>query len=74
MSTPIRTYITENKEKFKNVAFFCTMGGSGDVRAFLEMKQMIGKEAISTLALKTAEAMKDDFSQKLEDFVKAVIN
>jgi len=34
MSAPIRTYLTEQKDKFKRVAFFCTMGGSGDEKAF----------------------------------------
>ncbi len=29
MSSPVRTYLTENKAKFKNVAFFCTEGSKG---------------------------------------------
>ena len=27
MSSPMRTYITNNKSKFNGVAFFCTQGG-----------------------------------------------
>ena len=29
MSTPIRTYIADNKDKLKDVAFFCTEGSKG---------------------------------------------
>ncbi len=69
ISVPVRTYITENKEKFRKVAFFCTMGGSGDQKAFLEMEKIIGKKPVSTLALRTEEVVKNKFSQKLEEFI-----
>jgi len=70
MSTPIRTYITENKDKFKKVAFFCTMGGSGDQKAFLEMEIIIGKKPLGTLALKTAEVVKNEYAEKLEKYLE----
>ncbi len=72
MSTPIRTYITEHKNDFKNVAFFCTMGGSGDEGTFSEMTEIIGKKPISTLALKTIQVVKNEFSQELEMFSDSV--
>jgi len=37
MSTPIRTYISEYREHFKEVAFFCTQDGSENA-AFKDMK------------------------------------
>jgi flavodoxin len=72
MSAPIRTYITEHKNNFKNVAFFCTMGGSGDEKAFREMGDIIGKNPVSTLPLKTREAVKDEFAEKMEKFVTSI--
>jgi len=66
MSVPVRTYITEQKNNFKNVAFFCTMGGSGDKKAFAEMTEIIGKNPESTLALKTVEVVKNDFMEKAD--------
>ena len=69
MSVPIRTYLTENKDQFSKVAFFCTMGGSGDVKAFAEMEQITGRKPLVTLSLKTVEVVKNNFSEKLEDFV-----
>ena len=73
MSVPVRTYITENKDKFPDVAFFCTMGGSGDERAFKEMSEIVGKEPAGTLALKTVEVVKNSAEEKIEEFVKALI-
>lgn len=73
MSVPVRTYITENKDRFKEVAFFCTMGGSGDERAFGEMAEIIGKKPVATLTLKTIEVVKETAGEKIEEFIKSLI-
>jgi flavodoxin len=69
MTAPIRTLVTENKDKFKSVAFFCTMGGSGDDVAFKEMEDIIGKKPVSTLALTTVEVIKNSYEEMLSPFV-----
>ena len=74
LSTPIRTYLEENKTKIKQVAFFCTMGGSGGERAARELEKIIGKKAQSFLALKTLEVVKADYGNKLEEFVAQLEN
>lgn len=63
MSTPIRTYLEEYKSQFKEVAFFCTMGGNGDKKAFKEMEEIIGKKPTATLALKTKEVVDNNFAK-----------
>lgn len=63
MSAPIRTYLTEFKSQFKEVAFFCTMGGNGDEKAFKEMGEIIGKKPVTTLALKTKEVVDNSFDK-----------
>ena len=68
VSVPTRTYVEENRHKFRQVAFFCTMGGSGDNKAFLEMEKIIQKKPLATLALKTVEVTKGNFSEKLKSF------
>ena len=48
MSSPIRTYLAQNKDKFTSVAFFCTHGqpGSGGSAKMLEsMETLSGKKA-----------------------------
>lgn len=70
MSVPIRTYVTENKDKFKNVAFFCMMGGSGGEKAFSEMEEIIGKKPIGTLAITDVKLKKNEFAESLQDFLE----
>ncbi len=73
MASPIRTYLTANK--FKQVAFFCTQGGSGAKRAFGHMAELIGKEPKATLTLLTKDVMKGfdlkEFVEVLNDLEKA---
>lgn len=69
MSVPIRTYITQQKDNFKKIAFFCTMGGSGDKKTFLEMEEIIGKKPEATLKLLTKEVAGNNFSLQVEKFI-----
>ncbi len=70
MSSPVRTFITENKGMIKKAAFFCTMGRSGAEKAFREMAGILGKKPASTLALTTKEVMAGDISEKTVGFTK----
>ncbi|EKE21314.1 MAG: flavodoxin related protein [uncultured bacterium] len=72
MSVPVRTYLTDHKSEFPEVTFFCTMGGSGDKRAFAEMGEIIEKKPIATLTLKTVEVVKDLTGEKINEFVKSI--
>jgi len=51
MTPAIRTYITENKNRFKSVAFFCTMGGKGGPETFESMAKLCEKTPVTTLAI-----------------------
>lgn len=51
VSSPIRTVLVQQKERIKKAAFFCTMDGSGDLRAFNDMTTVVGKSPIATLSL-----------------------
>jgi flavodoxin len=73
MSVPIRTFVTEQKNNLKQVAFFCTMGGSGDEKAFSEMAEILEKKPLWTLALKTKDVATGNFSDKVNEFVKFIM-
>ena len=48
MSSPIRTYIAQNKDRFISVAFFCTHGNprsEGSVKMLESMETLSGKKA-----------------------------
>jgi flavodoxin len=70
VSAPVRTFLTEQKDKLKKVAFFCTMGGSGDKQAFAEMEKIIGQKPEATLALRTVDVVKDNTSETLAKFLE----
>ena len=74
MSTPIRTYLAQFKQSFKQVAFFCTQEGSEN-SAFKEMESLCNKKPVSLLALKRkqeveAEAYLDKVKQFVDEIVK----
>lgn len=76
MSTPIRTYILQNKAKLKTyakVAFFCTQGGSGSERTFREMEKLCGKTPIALLELTTKEVMQNSSGKKVMGFVERIL-
>ena len=67
MSSAIRTYLTVNKNNFKNVAFFCTMNGSKG-KTFEHMREICGKEPKALLGLTTKE-VKGNYLFKVKEFV-----
>jgi flavodoxin len=73
MSVPVRTFISQNKDKFKDVAFFFTAGGKDNApKIFPAMEQLCGKRPRATLGCQTVEVKKDQYKVKLEAFVKAL--
>jgi len=70
ISSPIRTFITEQKDKFKKVAFLATMGGSGHQRTFKYMSETIGQQPIATLDFKTVDVVKNKMEEKIDKFIE----
>jgi flavodoxin len=70
VSAPVRTYLTEQKSNFKQVAFFCTMGGSGDNRAFLEMQDLLGQKPAAVMSATTKEVISGSYSKKMDKFLE----
>ena len=70
MACAVRTYISGNKDKFKKVALFCTMGGSGDQKTFAEMESLSGKTSLAKVTVRTRDAGKPETDARLDEFVK----
>jgi len=68
----IRTYVTQNQDKIKKVAFFITCGGSGLEKIFAELEKLCGKPSIATLGLTAKEVKQDQFIDKVKDFVTKI--
>jgi flavodoxin len=69
LSTPIRTYLTQYKDRFKKVAFFCTYQYTDD-NPFEEMESLCRKIPVATLRLhRKQEVEVDQYIKKAEEFV-----
>lgn len=51
LSSPVRAYLTANRDRLPAVAFFCTLGGKGSETAFAQMQGIAGKSPRATCAI-----------------------
>ncbi|MEF8873690.1 MAG: hypothetical protein V5A88_03345 [Candidatus Thermoplasmatota archaeon] len=66
----VRTYLSEKKEEIEEIAFFCTMGGSGYERTFQHLEEISGKEPVSTLAVREKEIEDGTYERAVKNFVE----
>ncbi len=68
MAPALRTYINQNKNQFKKVAFFCTHGGSGELKTFKDIEDSTGIKPISKLGI-SAKDLQTGYEDKLKEFI-----
>ena len=69
LSPPIRTYLTMHKGRLKNVAFFCTYGGSGGQRAFKQMADAGGIAPLDLFGISEAEVKRGEHKTRVQHFL-----
>lgn len=74
VSTPMRTYIQKYKDKFRDVAFFCTYGTTGNIHTMKSMKKNSGKEPIAKGMFQALTVENNKFREKADQFISAIIN
>jgi len=67
----IRTYLTQNKENLKNVAFFCTTDGSGE-KVLKNLEILAGRKPIFSLGVISKEVKKGEYVQKLKEVLDKI--
>jgi len=72
ITSPVRTYLAQNKNKFKQIAGFCTMGSDGDFKSFAEMEKISGKKLVAKIGIFTKNALKENLDEQLEKFITAL--
>jgi flavodoxin len=72
VSVPVRTYLTENKDKLKKVAFFCTEGNRGDDTAFKTMGELCDKKPAGTLAVMVKDISEGNYGDMVKKFVEVI--
>jgi flavodoxin len=69
--SPMRAYISAQRARFPQLAFFCTQGGSGADKVFREMAELCARQPIATVALNDSEIDAGDSGHKLDDLIRA---
>jgi flavodoxin len=72
MSTPIRAYITLNRNKLNNVAFFGTASGTNFDGTFSEMAALSGVSPLAKMGVRAKEVKDGGFKSKVAEFVKKI--
>ena len=70
LSSPMRSYVIAQKESLRNVAFFCTEGGSGGQRLFGQLETLCGKAPVATLEITEGELKSGDYAGKADEFIR----
>jgi flavodoxin len=73
MACAARAWLEQHKKDLKHVAFFATMGGSGDVKAFKEMTAFANQVPIATLTVTDKNIAKNNYQQQLNDFLTKLV-
>ena len=69
LAAPVRTYALRHARAMKQVAFFCTEGGSGDRRVFAELERICGRPPLATIVVKESDLAPPKHAQVLKRFV-----
>ncbi len=73
MCSPMRAYISAQRQRFKGVAVFCTQGGSGGGKVAGQVAEMCGRSPAATLILNDDEIGKNQFAAKLDGFAQSLL-
>ncbi len=68
----VRTFLLENKDKLRKVAFFATGETSGDNKIFKDMQSICEKEPIATLFVKRGEKESEEIDNKIIKFITKI--
>ncbi len=71
-SSPVRAYLMATANKLPEVAFFCTLGGSGSESAFAQMTSIVGKKPRATCAITQQDVLSGNYSGRVSTFGKAL--
>lgn len=69
LSSPVRTYLSQNFEHFKKIAFFCSKGTKDKGIYFDEMEKLAGIKPIASLQVREDDVRNEEYIPKVEAFV-----
>lgn len=69
---PVQAYLRQTAASLKQVAFFCTLGGSGEQQAFDQMGRQCGHSPLATLAITEKQLPAELHAASLAAFVERI--
>lgn len=72
LSSPLRTFVWQHRDAFKDVAFFCTQGARGGGRAADQLASECRKDLRLTLILREAEVAQGSAAGKIREFAHQI--
>ena len=70
ISSPVRSFLSHNKKKLNDVAFFLTRGGPFEKsNLFDQMEQALGKNSLATLSVSDKELDNGKFKKNITTFM-----
>lgn len=73
MSSPMRAYILQQREHFRRIAVFCTMGGSDGGEVLSSMAALCNKLPMASLGLRQGDVTSERHAAALADFAHELI-
>lgn len=68
MSAPMRSYMLQQREHFRRVGLFCTMGVTGGPDVLTTMAELCNKLPAASMCLQHGDVLTDRHAQALADF------
>ena len=72
LSSPVRAYLMATASQLPEVAFFCTLGGSGSESTFAQMTAIVGKKPRAVCAITERDVLSGRHFDRLSAFEKAL--
>lgn len=74
MAAPVRSFLTSNKDKLKNLALFITHQGSECGSTARSIEDLVGTKTVAQLCVRSSELDTEDLRAKIEDFVACILH
>ena len=69
---PVQAYLQQQAGAIRQVAIFCTLGGSGEQQAFAELSRLCGKSPAATIAVTEKNLAAPAHAAELAAFVASL--
>jgi hypothetical protein len=66
----MRSYIQREKDRFNQVAFFCTQDSSGAANVFKSMATLSTKQPVATMEVTDKEIESAGYTKKMQTFMQ----